>query len=402
MSVPTLPVMTMEGLRPQRRHSGWLVLIAVTVATVLAICGWLTYLQVNDDIGGHGLAWGLGFAFVPVVPLTALLLWLDRFDPSPVGWLVLALAWGGLGATFIALEVNSHVASRIGDVYGPSARSAVFVAPWVEEACKGAILLVIAFVRRHRFNGIVDALVLAGLSGIGFAFTENIVYYGNVFARATGSDRGSEAALEAVRNLFLWRGVALPFAHPMFTMLTGIGVGIAVRQRHAIVRVLAPVAGYVCAVVGHMGYNAAASFTTRTDGLWPMYVAIVLPVLASLVAFVLWVRVREQRVIEARLGDYRVYGWLDQAQIDAVSSISARRAARRAARRDGDERRDAVRRYQRLCCELGFLRDKIVRGVAGTEAVEREGELISSVRLLLPLTTAGTPSPALASTALSW
>ena len=391
MSVPTLPVVTMEGTRSQRRHSGWLLLIGVTVATLLAICGWLIYLQVNDNIGGHGLAWGLAFAFVPVVPLTALLLWLDRFDPSPVGWLVLALAWGGLGATFIALQVNSHVAPHIGDIYGPSARSAVFVAPWVEEACKGAIVLVIAFARRHRFNGIVDAVVLAGLSGIGFAFTENIVYYGNVFARATASDRGTDVALDAVRHLFLWRGVALPFAHPMFTMLTGIGVGIAVRQRHTIVRILAPVAGYVCAVVGHMGYNAAASFTTRTDGLWPMYVATVLPLLAILVAFVLWVRVSEQRVIAARLGDYLVYGWLNQMQIDAVSSISARRAARRAARQDGEERREAVRRYQRLSCELGFLRDKIVRGVAGPEALDREGELIAAVRLLLPLTAPASP-----------
>src|SRR6185503_7514305 len=153
---------------------------------------------------------------------------------------------------------------------------------------------------------------------------------------------------DAVRHLFLWRGVALPFAHPMFTMLTGIGVGIAVRQRHTVVRILAPVAGYVCAVVGHMGYNTAASFTTRTDGLWPLYVAVVLPLFAILVAFVLCVRVSEQRVIAARLGDYLVYGWLNQMQIDAVSSISARRAARRAARQDGEERREAVRRYQRL------------------------------------------------------
>jgi hypothetical protein len=107
-------------------------------------------------------------------------------------------------------------------------------------------------------------------------------------------------------------------------------------------------------------------------------------------------------VIAARLGDYLVYGWLTQMQIDAVSSISARRAARRAARQDEEERREAVRRYQRLACELGFLRDKIVRGVAGPEALQREGELISAVRLLLPLTAPAAPGRTPRPAGVSW
>jgi len=125
---------------------------------------------------------------------------------------------------------------------------AVFVAPWVEEACKATVIFAIAWWRRHDFNGVIAGVVYAGLAGIGFAFTENIVYYGQIFQHVhdLGNDNG--AAMGAVQSLFLWRGVAAPFIHPMFTMMTGIGIGLAVRYRNVGVRVLAPVVGYCTAV----------------------------------------------------------------------------------------------------------------------------------------------------------
>ena len=57
----------------------------------------------------------------------------------------------------------------------------MFVAPWVEEACKATIIFAIAWWRRHDFNGVIAGVVYGGLTGIGFAFTENIVYYGQIF-----------------------------------------------------------------------------------------------------------------------------------------------------------------------------------------------------------------------------
>lgn len=394
----TLPVLTPADIRvaPRRSDLAW-VLFGVAAATAFAIFGWLIFLQINDNINGHGLAWGLAFAFVPVLPLTAGVLWLDRFDPMPPGWLLVALLWGALAATYAALEINTLVARQIGDIYGASARSAVFVAPWVEEAVKGAVILLIAYARKERFNGIIDGLVLAGLVGIGFAFTENILYYGNVFDRVQASPQGTQKALDAVQHLFLWRGVAAPFVHPMFTMLTGIGIGIAVRYRQPAIRVLAPVAGYVCAVVGHMGYNVAASFTARTDGLWPIYVAVLLPMLLILVGFALWVRSREQRILATRLSDYVAYGWLTPRHVAGVSTMRARMTARRSARRLGSPDLADVRTYQRVACELGFIRDKIARGVAGRDTHAREAELLASLRVLAPIVDtgfAGTRAPA--------
>ena len=379
--MPAAPSVSQAALPLVTRSSRWLVVAAVAVAVVGVLCGWLIFLHLHNDISGNGLGWGLAFAFAPVLPLVALLLWLDRWAPTPTGYLALALSWGAFVATALALLVNSWVAEQIGDVYGPSARTAVFVAPWVEEAAKGAVVLLVAVVRRHQFAGIVDAVVLAGLTGIGFAFTENIVYYGNLFERVAAQD-DTAAALDAVRELFLWRGVAMPFAHPIFTMMLGVGVGIAVRQRHPAVRIIAPVTGYVIAVVMHMGYNAAASFTTRSAGLWPMYLLVMLPLLAAAVAFVVWVRHRERQVLAARLADYAVYGWLDRDEIPSLVSITGRRAARRRLKQTSPEAAQAMRTYQRLAVELAFLRDKAVRGVAGPEILDRERAIISALRAL--------------------
>ena len=251
-------------------------MIVIALATVAVLFGWAIYLDLNGLIGRTALVYALAFAFIPVAPLTAALMWLDRLRPEPTRYLVVALLWGALGATYIALQINGWLARDVGDQYGATARSAVFIAPWVEESAKGAIVFALVWWRRHDFNSVLAGVVYGGLAGIGFAFTENIVYYGQLFQRVKDYQGNQRVALEAVENLFLWRGVAAPFVHPMFTMMTGIGVGLAVRHAHLGVRIVAPVAGFCTAVLLHMGYNAAASFAPGST-LTVVYLAILLP-----------------------------------------------------------------------------------------------------------------------------
>ena len=51
--------------------------------------------------------------------------------------------------------------------------------------------------------------------GLGFAMTENILYYG----------RAVERRPEDLKVVFILRGMASPFSHPLFTSMTGIGLG---------------------------------------------------------------------------------------------------------------------------------------------------------------------------------
>ena len=55
----------------------------------------------------------------------------------------------------------------------------------------------------------LDGIVYAAMVGLGFAFTENILYYGR-----TALEGGVPLAAT-----FFVRGVLSPFAHPVFTCL---------------------------------------------------------------------------------------------------------------------------------------------------------------------------------------
>lgn len=363
---------------------GW-VLVLTAIATVAAWCGWRLDVNLRAVISPRAFTFGSLYAFAPVVPMVLVFVLLNRFRPEPARLLVIALVWGTFIATYFALRLNSWLASQLGNGHGGSAQSAVFIAPWVEEACKATVIFAIAWWRRHDFNGVLAGVVYGGLSGIGFAFTENVVYYGQIFQHVHDLKNDNGAALDAVQSLFLWRGVAAPFIHPMFTMMTGIGIGIAVRSRHVGVRVLAPAVGFCAAVLLHMGYNTAASFAVG-DALIAVYLGMLVPTLLILATLVLVVARDERRVIAARLSDYTVYGWLRDDEIPYLVSMRGRRRLRQHAKLFGRAEQTRARTLQRAGVDLGVLRDRMVRGVAGKQEFRREAELMATVRDLLSRT----------------
>lgn len=369
-----------EAAAARLRRSRWpTVTVAVLLGAAGAACGWQIYLSLRDHIGTGALGYGVLFAFVPVIPLAAIFVWLNRVRPEPRRLLVVALCWGMLAAAYFSLELNSWLAQKVGDVGGGGTRSAVFVAPWVEETMKGSIVFFLVWWRRLRFHAVTAGVVYGGLVGVGFAFTENIVYYSQLYQQVQNYQGSKDVALSAVENLFWWRGVAAPFVHPMFTMMTGLGIGLALHYRHVGVRVLAPVAGFCAAVLLHMGYNAAVSFVSGND-LAAVYGVILLPTLGVLVGIVVALRQREWRHAADRLDDYTAYGWLPPSYVDVIARPRGRRQVRRYVRRYGKAERDRVRRLQRVGMELSWLREQVVRGTAGESERARERELVAEVR----------------------
>src|SRR5215467_6957432 len=122
-------------------------------------------------------------AALPVVPLVACYLWLDRYEPEPRGMLALGLLWGAFVACFAAvvLEGVGGVVSGL-----TSDASSAVVAPVIEEACKGAFLIALLWWRRDELDGILDGLVYAGMVVIGSAFTENILYLAAAYDGTAG------------------------------------------------------------------------------------------------------------------------------------------------------------------------------------------------------------------------
>ncbi|GAB3596157.1 hypothetical protein GCM10027446_22620 [Angustibacter peucedani] len=345
-----------------------MLLVVLAVTTMLA-CLLLLALVIGSDTGPTGFVAGFAFALVPVCIVLPALLWLDRLEAEPVHQLLFAFGWGAVVATFVALVINSYSLAVLTEHGGSISTASVLVAPWVEETAKGAAVLLVLLWRRREFDGIVDGIVYAGLAGLGFAFTENVLYLGRSL-----QENGSTG----LAVTFVLRCLFGPFAHPLFTMATGIGLGIASQTSKAWLRVAAPVAGLCVAVVLHGLWNLSAVAGLR--GFIGVYVLVQIPLFAAAVAFAIWARRREARLIAQHLQVYVASGWFTPAEVAMLGSVAERRRARSwAAQVGGGRAKRAMAGFQAAATELAFARDRATRAALNEEGAAIERDLLREV-----------------------
>lgn len=324
----------------------------------------------------YGASFGLVTTFfailVAAIPLGIVIptfLWLDRFEAEPTRYLLTAFLWGALVAAVLAAIFNSGAVLAFrsaGDPTQALADTAVLVAPPVEESLKGLFVLLIWRLRRREFDGITDGMVYAGVVAAGFAFTENIQYVADAYQ--TG-DSGVVAAT------FVGRCLLSPFAHPMFTVLTGIGIGVAAGSRSAGARLFAPIAGWTLAVFAHALWNL--STLAGEQGFLAAYIIVGVPIFLSFVVLVVWARRREARLIGKHLTAYADAGWLTGREVGMLSSMRRRQEARMWARATGGRAAlAAMRSFQDTASELALLRERMRHSAADVHAVETERRLL--------------------------
>jgi len=363
-------------------------LLAGFLVLVMGSCGLLVLGAVTHDTGAVGFLIGLSLALLPLPVVVWALRWLDRYEPEPSGLLFFAFFWGATVAALAAALLNTASLLAIARTGGGSGMdaTAVLVAPWVEEAAKGAAVLLVLLFRRREFDGVVDGIVLAGLSGLGFAFTENVLYFGRAFL--AGQEQSLTTGFFAVGFTFVLRGVLSPFAHPLFTAMTGIGLGIAATTNNARTRILAPLAGYVVAVVLHGFWNLSS--LSGLSGFFTGYVLIMVPAFAMTVAVATWSRRREGATVAARLPTYVEAGWLDPEDVPMLASLQRRRqAVDWVEGQYGGQGARALREFQHAATELAFLRDRLERGLDVPDFPARERELLTQVARARAATRAG-------------
>jgi protease PrsW len=368
---PVPPAYPTRAPHPARRRT-WL---TVVTSVVLGAGALVVAVLIVLARGPEAALVGFVLAALPVPVLVAVFLWLDRYEPEPWRYVMAALGWGAVVATTLGVLFTA-VGSELSDT--SASLDGVVWAPVTEELSKGLFIALAVLLRRREVDGVLDGIVYAGMVGIGFAFTENILYYIHVY---DGGAPAQPSGLAAATGLFILRGVMAPFAHPLFTAAIGIGMGLALNTRRRWLQVLWPLLGYAVAVTLHGAWNGSAMLGGGATFL-VTYAAVMMPAFGLLVGVALWVRRREGRVLAMALTDCAGRGWLHPAEVPWVVSLRHRGAARLYARRlRGPLGARAVKEYQQALAELGFLHDRAMRGRAPRNA----GHLVEEIRRRIAL-----------------
>ncbi|MDQ1122748.1 PrsW family intramembrane metalloprotease [Microbacterium trichothecenolyticum] len=349
---------------PPRRRGGGVALWVVAVLLVPVLALLVRYF--TGALGTAASFFGLVLAVIPFVIVWFAVRYIDRWEPEPRRLLVFAVAWGAVAAVAIALGVDLVITLLVGRP--PEAFSAVVQAPIVEELAKGlGVLLIFVFARRA-FDGPVDGIVYGALIGAGFALTENVQYFAVSYL---------EGGPQQVATTFFLRAVLSPFAHVMFTSLTGFAFGLAARRGLGAGGALAyGIPGIIAAIVLHALWNGSATFAN----FFEVYATLQVPLFLAFIAGILLLRREESRLTRARLGEYAAAGWFTPQEVDMLATGPGRRSALAWARTlPGD--RTAVMR--------GFIADATALAAARQRSLSgREPQAAATERYLLERTTA--------------
>lgn len=343
-------------IRTSPRISAIRLVLAIFLGLIALFLGLLVLLLIGIETGPVALLLGLLTATIPVPIYVALVLWIDRYEGEPLWMLVTAFFWGALFATFFAFLLNTGSAGIVTimtDAQAGEAFAAVISAPIVEETGKALILFIFFFWKKDEFDGVVDGIVYASMAALGFAMTENILYYG----RATLGGGGSLTLTLIIRGFFA------PFSHPLFTSLTGIGLGLARQSTNIGVKFLTPVVGLMMAIFMHSIWNGSAVFGGGLVFILTYLVVMVPAFIIMLVVIAVALR-REGQVVREHLVIDLQRGFLTEDEYKQLGSILGRMGSSyNAFSRSGVKGWRARRRFNQLASELAFHRSRVARGV---------------------------------------
>ena len=112
--------------------------------------------------------WGL--ALVPVIVLLAVFVWLDAFELMSFREILILLVLGGFSAIAV-YPVSGRLIDTLPIGFSGYSR---FVAPWLEEASKGLVMIGLFWFNRIGYK--LDAVISGFAIGAGFSVVENIIY----------------------------------------------------------------------------------------------------------------------------------------------------------------------------------------------------------------------------------
>jgi RsiW-degrading membrane proteinase PrsW (M82 family) len=298
-----------------------------------------------------GVLASIFFGFFPMFLFAAFVYWLDRYEKEPKRLLGGVFFWGAVVASAGAFLINTTFGVGIyaltGSETAADLTTSALIAPIIEESLKGfAVLLVFWFVRRE-FDSILDGIVYAAVTALGFAATENAYYiytYGY-----------SQEGWSGLMGMVFIRVFLVGWQHPFYTAFFGIGLSIARLNRSWLVKIAAPIVGLSAAMFTHAFHNTLASllggpliflgFFFDWSGWLAMFI------------FILFLINREKHWIQEYLRDEVQLGTLSAPQYHTATSSIKRSIALFSAMTQG--RSAPTGRFYQLCAELAHKKRQL-------------------------------------------
>lgn len=343
VAAPAAPSPGLPVVPPHGRHAKLWVFGLLTVV-LLAVVAYFT-------VALGPLASIIGF-IVALVPLTIVVggaFLIDRWEPEPWSLVIFAVLWGAVASVAIALLTDLFLSMLLPETPLRDVMRTVVQAPIVEEAAKGLGLILIYLMGKRAFDGPLDGVVYAMLIASGFAFTENIQYF------ALGLMDYGAAGLTQV---FFVRAILSPFAHAMFTAVTGFCLGLAIRRgrRGNIPGMF--FLGLAGAVLLHAFWNGSSYFVD----FYLVYVVVQVPLFILFIVGIILLRREEAKLTRTRLADYVSAGWFTPQEVQMLATPEGRRAALAWAGSLPGNRRPVMKDFISDAAHLAGTRQRVVSG----------------------------------------
>ena len=319
--------------------------------------------------------------FIPMFAYAGFVYWLDRYEKEPTLLLVGVFLWGAVIASAGAFLMNTLFGISIYSITG-SERAAdlstsALSAPLVEESLKGFAVLLVFLLARHEFDSILDGIIYAAITALGFAATENAYYiYTYGFA---------EKGWSGLTGIAFIRVILVGWQHPFYTSFIGIGLAIARMNRGCLVKVAAPLAGLGLAMFTHAFHNTLASLLSGPGMFFGFFID--WTGWLAMFIFILVLINREKRWIEEYLREEVTLGTLSNNQYLTAASTIRRFVAHFSSLSAGSFRQTG--RFYQLCAELAHKKRQFATlgDEKGNTAII--GDLRAEIARLAPAAPAG-------------
>lgn len=256
-------------------------------------------------------------SFVPALIYAAMLYGLDIYEREPLFLLASVFGWGAgvavVGAASFSMLLADSMTRMTGLETAGSLIGSTMIAPVVEESLKGLAVLLVFLRFRREFDSIMDGIVYASITALGFAATENVIYLANA---------GVTGGLEALWDLFVLRIGIGGLNHAAFTAWIGIGLAIARLSHSGSIRIAAPLAGWALAQMAHALHNMASVLVSSIGPCgWIVLLIVNGAGAAMLIGAVAWSILHEQHWIGLYLHEEVVLGTISPLQHRIAYSI---------------------------------------------------------------------------------